>query len=93
MLTFRVRTNIFFLQIDQSNRPPVAPEEDEPPTYEAPPEYDEVIKVGMEKEIRRSKRKNREDHRRRRSKQPILDTEQEEEPTTSYLTEPFPVGR
>ncbi|GAB0091766.1 CUB domain [Sergentomyia squamirostris] len=33
--------------------------EEPPPNYEAPPEYDDVIKVGMEYEIRRSKRRSR----------------------------------
>lgn len=28
---------------------------DDPPTYEAPPEYDEVIKIGVEDEINRSR--------------------------------------
>lgn len=54
----------------------------------------------MDKEIRRSRRRNREEHRRRRSKQPILDTEPEEPQGTpaftsrhEMFTEPFPIGR
>ncbi|XP_055701106.1 uncharacterized protein LOC129800613 isoform X2 [Phlebotomus papatasi] len=38
-----------------------------PPNYEAPPEYEDVIKVGMEYEIRRSKRRSRGHSKRRRS--------------------------
>lgn len=86
--------------LDHSNRHQVEPE-DEPPIYEAPPEYEEVIKVGIEQQdVRRSKRRNSEQHqRRRRSKQPILDTETDEGHATpafvtqhAILTEPFPIG-
>uniref|UniRef100_W8B6K8 CUB domain-containing protein n=1 Tax=Ceratitis capitata TaxID=7213 RepID=W8B6K8_CERCA len=35
---------------------------DEPPSYEAPPDYDEVIKVGMEQEIRDARQRQRRRH-------------------------------
>lgn len=73
--------------------------EDDPPIYEAPPEYEEVINVGVDKEIRRSRRINREERRRRRSRQPILEPEPDDGQATpaltnrhAILTEQFPVG-
>lgn len=35
---------------------------DEPPSYEAPPDYEEVIKVGMEHEIRDARQRQRRRH-------------------------------
>lgn len=47
---------------------------DDPPTYEAPPEYDEVIKIGIENEIRQS-RSDRQSGRksRLRMNKPVTD--------------------
>lgn len=38
---------------------------DEPPDYEAPPDYEEVIKIGMEQEIREPRQRQRRHHRHR----------------------------
>ncbi|KAM7358950.1 CUB and LDLa domain isoform 3-T3 [Cochliomyia hominivorax] len=39
---------------------------DEPPSYEAPPDYEEVIKIGMEQEMREPRDRHRKHHRRHR---------------------------
>ena len=39
---------------------------DEPPSYEAPPDYEEVIKIGMEHEMREPRERHRKHHRRHR---------------------------
>ncbi|XP_065360364.1 uncharacterized protein Culd [Calliphora vicina] len=39
---------------------------DEPPSYEAPPDYEEVIKIGMEHEMREPRDRHRKHHRRHR---------------------------
>ncbi|XP_073836756.1 CUB and LDLa domain isoform X2 [Musca autumnalis] len=43
---------------------------DEPPSYEAPPDYEEVIKIGMDHEMRepRERQRQRKQHRRRRDR-------------------------
>lgn len=45
---------------------------DEPPSYEAPPDYEEVIKIGMDNEMReprdRQHQRTRKHHRRRRDR-------------------------
>ncbi|XP_059619986.1 uncharacterized protein LOC132263974 isoform X2 [Phlebotomus argentipes] len=51
-----------------------------PPNYEAPPEYEDVIRVGMEYEIRRSKRRNRSQSKRRRSESRKLFLQEENTP-------------
>ncbi|XP_037810549.1 uncharacterized protein LOC119602848 isoform X2 [Lucilia sericata] len=39
---------------------------DEPPSYEAPPDYEEVIKIGMDTEMREPRERHRKHHRRHR---------------------------
>ncbi|GBP00970.1 hypothetical protein EVAR_68654_1 [Eumeta japonica] len=39
---------------------------DEPPSYEAPPDYEEVIKIGMDHEMREPRERHRKHHRRHR---------------------------
>uniref|UniRef100_T1PEH9 Low-density lipoprotein receptor domain class A n=1 Tax=Musca domestica TaxID=7370 RepID=T1PEH9_MUSDO len=41
---------------------------DEPPSYEAPPDYEEVIKIGMDHEMREPRDRQRKHHRRRRDR-------------------------
>lgn len=45
-----------------------AEEVDEPPMYEAPPDYDEIIKVGMEDDIKRKRRRSSSSASGRRSR-------------------------
>lgn len=64
---FSCNTLLFNLirETDNSSRQEeIAPEE--PPAYEAPPDYEEVIKVGMEDQI--NKKENRKKSKRRRSR-------------------------
>uniref|UniRef100_A0A1B0AYA5 CUB domain-containing protein n=1 Tax=Glossina palpalis gambiensis TaxID=67801 RepID=A0A1B0AYA5_9MUSC len=42
---------------------------DEPPSYEAPPDYEEVIKIGMEQEMRQHMDRPRRHHRHRRRRE------------------------
>jgi hypothetical protein len=57
--------------LDNSNR---HVEPDEPPTYEAPPNYEDIIKIGMENEVEQSKKEASGDEttrqKRNRSKSP-----------------------
>ena len=46
--------------LKDGNNNNLRPEENSPPpNYEDPPAYDEIIKIGMESEIKRGKRENR----------------------------------
>ncbi|XP_053676710.1 uncharacterized protein LOC128726892 [Anopheles nili] len=51
-----------------SNNAHGAEELDDPPVYEAPPDYDEIIKVGMDEEIRRKRRRRSSSASGRRSR-------------------------
>lgn len=53
--------NIFTLDRQEEITTP-----DEPPSYEAPPDYEEVIKIGMEQEMREPRDRHRKHHRRHR---------------------------
>lgn len=78
---------------DQTNRPQIHTD-DEPPTYEDPPGYEEVIKVGMEKEMRRSKRRrDRADQRERRRSSQLVDVHSGQVSQLCSLAEPFPIGK
>ncbi|XP_065079814.1 uncharacterized protein Culd isoform X3 [Ochlerotatus camptorhynchus] len=51
------------------NNSPRGPEDvDEPPMYEAPPDYDEIIKVGMDDDIKRKRRRHSSSASGRRSR-------------------------
>ncbi|CRL03322.1 CLUMA_CG016193, isoform A [Clunio marinus] len=80
----------FFLMINGNNNNNNNREEviEPPPLYEAPPNYDEVIKIGMDEQINSSKRERRSGrksrmHRARRS----------DDPAVSYQNELLQVAR
>uniref|UniRef100_A0A1Q3FZT1 CUB domain-containing protein n=1 Tax=Culex tarsalis TaxID=7177 RepID=A0A1Q3FZT1_CULTA len=51
-----------------SNAPRGPEDVDEPPVYEAPPDYDEIIKVGMDEDIQRKRRRHSSSASGRRSR-------------------------
>jgi hypothetical protein len=57
--------------LDSNNR---QAEPDEPPTYEAPPNYEDIIKIGMENEVEQTQKETNGDEvvnkKRNRSKSP-----------------------
>lgn len=74
---------------------------DEPPTYEAPPDYSEVIKVGMDSNMASKRRRHKRSERRRRSSENTqsinfsnicLEVSLPEESNSNFLTTPSLLG-